>query len=360
MAVPQLAPGEKLPNFSLPDQSGTARLFYNEVKGGPIVLVVCAAAQDVPGEALLTAFQSRLEAFGDAGGQLFAMQPGPGASCAERAARLGLGFPLFADVQGVAVPHLLGGQGAPTAAPEARIYILDPNQRILAILPAADGESAVEASLAALRDYAASESDGRVLDRSAPVLILPRLLELEFCNELIETWKTKGHREGSLSTGEGNVYAPESKKNREHVIQDIEQNKRITFSLARRVGPELAKVFNDNRPFRFEAHNVLCYEAERQDFFALHRDNLRQSDARRYALTLNLNDDFEGGELVFPEYGLNRYRPPAGGGLIFSGNLLHEALPVTRGTRFVLVSFFCDADQPDARVPADKRRQMAV
>ena len=357
MSAQLLTSGDKLSNFSLPDQQGTARLFYNEVKGGPVVLLVCAEAQDVASEAMLAAFQAAASALREVGGQLFGLQPGPVQASAERAARLGLNFPLFADVQGLVVPHLMVPLGP--AAPGARVYVLDPNQRILAV-QSGEGDGAVEACLAVLRAYVEGESDGHVVDRSAPVLILPRILEPDFCAELIETWRTKGHREGSLSTGEGNVYAPDSKKNREHVIQDVDQNKRISFSLARRVGPELAKVFNDNRPFRFEAHYVLCYEAERQDFFALHRDNLRLTDQRRYALTLNLNDDFEGGELMFPEYSPHRYRPPAGGGLIFSGNLLHEALPVTRGTRFVLVSFFCDADQPDARVPADKRRQMAV
>ena len=357
--VQQLSAGDKLPNFALPDQTGAQRIFYNEVRGGPIVLAVCDAAGAQASESLLTALQASSEAFAQVGAQVFGLLSGSAQDCAERAARLGLSCTLFADAQGVAVPHLLA-PADPNAAPAlARVYLLDPNQRILAILPS-DATPPLEAILSVLNAFAAGESAGQSLDRGAPVLILPRLFEPEFCAELIETWKTKGHREGSLSTGEGNVYAPDAKKNREHLVKDVEQNKRISFTLARRVGPELAKVFNYDRPFRFEGHIVLCYEAERRDFFALHRDNLRQHDQRRFALSLNLNDDFEGGELVFPEYGPHRFKPPAGGAAIFSCNLLHEALPPTRGTRFVMTSFFCDADQPDPRVPADKRRQMAV
>ncbi len=358
--VQQLSPGDKLPNFALPDQAGATRNFYNEVKGGPILLAVCDGSEPAGGDAPLAALQAAAEGLAGEGAQLFGLIAGGPEAGAARAKRLGLGFPLFADAQGVAVPHLLAPAGANEAAAPARLYLLDPNQRILSILFFDEADAWLTTTRAALAAFRAGESAGLVLDCAPPVLILPRLFEPAFCAELIETWHSKGHREGSLSTGEGNVYAPDSKKNREHLVKDVEQNKRISFTLARRVGPELAKVFNDPRPFRFEGHIVLCYVDERRDFFALHRDNLRQTDRRRYAISLNLNDDFEGGELVFPEYGPHRYKPPAGAGLIFSGNLLHEALPVTRGTRFALVTFFCDADQPDARVPADRRRQMAV
>ncbi len=47
-------------------------------------------------------------------------------------------------------------------------------------------------------------------------------------------------------------------------------------------------------------------------------------------MTLNLKgDEYEGGELVFPEYGLGRYKPGNGHAVIFSCSLRHEALPVT-------------------------------
>ena len=42
--------------------------------------------------------------------------------------------------------------------------------------------------------------------------------------------------------------------------------------------------------------------------------------------------------MLFPEYGPDRYSPEAGGALIFSCSLIHEALPVTKGERFVLLN----------------------
>jgi predicted 2-oxoglutarate/Fe(II)-dependent dioxygenase YbiX len=80
-------------------------------------------------------------------------------------------------------------------------------------------------------------------------------------------------------------------------------------------------------------------------FFKRHRDNLAPQVAfRDFAVSMNLNtDDYDGGELSFPEFGAHRYRPPAGSAAIFSASLLHEVAPVTRGRRYVALSFLSGA-----------------
>ena len=57
-------------------------------------------------------------------------------------------------------------------------------------------------------------------------------------------------------------------------------------------------------------------------------------------MSLNLNDDYEGGLLRFPEFPGPVYRPAAGDAVVFSCTLLHEATPVTAGRRFGLFGFF--------------------
>jgi predicted 2-oxoglutarate/Fe(II)-dependent dioxygenase YbiX len=62
-----------------------------------------------------------------------------------------------------------------------------------------------------------------------------------------------------------------------------------------------------------------------------------------FACSINLNaEEFEGGDLRFPEFGSRTYRPPTGGAVIFSCTLLHEATPVTKGTRYAFLPFFYD------------------
>jgi predicted 2-oxoglutarate/Fe(II)-dependent dioxygenase YbiX len=60
-------------------------------------------------------------------------------------------------------------------------------------------------------------------------------------------------------------------------------------------------------------------------------------------VTINLNaGGYDGGDLRFPEFGGRTYRAPTGGAVVFSCSLLHEATPVTRGTRYAFLPFLYD------------------
>ena len=41
-----LSPGDRLPNFTLPDATGKTRIFYNELKGRPVVLFACGTLDE--------------------------------------------------------------------------------------------------------------------------------------------------------------------------------------------------------------------------------------------------------------------------------------------------------------------------
>ena len=80
----------------------------------------------------------------------------------------------------------------------------------------------------------------------------------------------------------------------------------------RRAAPEAFKAFHfqtgDMQDFKIGA-----YEAGRRDFFRPHRDNSSpKTQHRKFALSINLNDDYEGGGVTFPEYGSTAYTTPAG------------------------------------------------
>jgi predicted 2-oxoglutarate/Fe(II)-dependent dioxygenase YbiX len=93
-----------------------------------------------------------------------------------------------------------------------------------------------------------------------------------------------------------------------------------------------------------ERYIVACYEAETGGHFRAHRDNTTKGTAhRRFAVSLILNTgEFEGGLLRFPEFGPHVYQAPAGGAVVFSCSLLHEATPVTSGKRYVFLPFLYD------------------
>ena len=67
-------------------------------------------------------------------------------------------------------------------------------------------------------------------------------------------------------------------------------------------------------------------------------------------MTINLNaEEYDGGDLRFPEYVDHRYRAPTGGAVVFGCGVLHEALPVTRGTRYALLPFLFDEEAEKLR-----------
>jgi predicted 2-oxoglutarate/Fe(II)-dependent dioxygenase YbiX len=110
--------------------------------------------------------------------------------------------------------------------------------------------------------------------------------------------------------------------------------------LRTRLFPEIRKAFQYNITRR-ERYRIGCYEGERGGEAHGHRDNTAPIVAhRRFACSINLNsEEFEGGGLRYPEYGDQQYRPATGEAIVFSSSILHEALHVTAGRRYVLLAF---------------------
>ena len=180
----------------------------------------------------------------------------------------------------------------------------------------------------------------------APVLLLPRVLEPELCERLVALYEEGGGVEsGFMVERDGRtvgVYDDSRKRRRDQPIEDKALQAAIRARIGRRIAPEMRKAFQFD-PTRIERYVVACYDGASGGHFRAHRDNTTPATAhRRFAVTVNLNDGFEGGELWFPEFGPRRYRPPAGGAVVFSCSLLHEARPVTAGRRYALLPFLYD------------------
>ncbi|MGH6720455.1 MAG: 2OG-Fe(II) oxygenase, partial [Alphaproteobacteria bacterium] len=345
--------GDRVPNFWLPDHTGRGTMFYEAVQGRPILLVLHRATRDAGHVAVLRQlilFARQIDA------HLFAVGHG---SIAAHAA-LGLDAPLLVDVEGRIMAEFvrrLGHVEATAATAAARgaevgaaplVVVCDPNQRLLGVVAVTDANAATNriatliAPLAARTDATAGSGGAKLL-RLAPVLIVPDVLDETWRRRLIELWHA-GHDEGKVATQVGAELEARlnygTKRRLDHTITEPELNRALARAIARRIAPEMAKAFHF-QGFWFEPFIVMGYDAARVDFFRPHRDNLIPAFTnRRFALTLNLNtDDYEGGDLRFPEYGDEVYGAPAGGAVVFSCSLLHEALPVTRGRRFAVLSF---------------------
>jgi predicted 2-oxoglutarate/Fe(II)-dependent dioxygenase YbiX len=234
------------------------------------------------------------------------------------------------------------------------VLVVNRSQRIVARLDDASPDAAVDAALAAL---AALTTDApMMLSCPAPVLMVANLFDRALCTRLIETFEAGPQTVGAMASvdldGRPVNRVDEGKKHR----RDVElsplspMHDHVLALLDRRLVPEIRRVFHVEI-----AHIDRVLIARYDDsggYFRRHRDNTAPHVAyRQFALSVNLNTEaYEGGELMFPEYGDHRYQPPTGAGLVFSGALLHEALPIRRGQRYVLLTFLHDA-------AAEARRQ---
>lgn len=319
---PIIARGERAPDFVLARGDGDRPVrFYGLVGGRPAVLVL--AGGDQGGVAAEVA--ARLHATRGDTLDVHVVLRTPTEEVAD----------AFRDPDG-RIHAAYGAEGDTPAA-----VVLDPNLRVTATSPIHDVDTALEAILDAVP--VPPDDDGAVAPHLAPVLFVPDAITAPLRDELVERW----HTEGSVETGVETVVEDQRaevtdvrrKRRRDHTVTDPQLLRRLTQHVGARVFPELQKAFAFAAG-GFEGFKIGCYTAGDRGHFEAHRDNLSAGTAhRRFGLTLNLNDDYAGGELRFPEYGPTRYRPAAGEALLFSGSHLHEVLPVQRGRRFVLLSF---------------------
>ena len=191
-------------------------------------------------------------------------------------------------------------------------------------------------------------------DLIAPVLVTPRIFEPGLCQALIDYYgQIGGEPSGFMIQRDGKtvVAADAAHKLRSDcLIEDQQLRTDCRVRIQRRLKPEIAKAFQFEAT-RMERYIVARYGAEEGGHFGPHRDNTTKGTAhRRFAVTLNLNaENYEGGELRFPEFGTRTYKPPTGGAVVFSCSLLHEALPVTSGTRYAFLPFLYDEAAAELR-----------
>jgi predicted 2-oxoglutarate/Fe(II)-dependent dioxygenase YbiX len=219
--------------------------------------------------------------------------------------------------------------------------VIDPSMRILFIAPMAETEQ-VFARLGALP----SVDDHAGTPLHAPVMIVPRLFDPDLCRRLIAYYDDRGGAPSGVMREEGGRTVgvlDDFKKRRDVTVEDQALRAETRRMIGRRLLPEIEKAFRF-KVTRIERYIVARYDAEEGGYFRPHRDNRTSGTAhRQFACSINLNaEDFEGGDLRFPEYGTRTYRPPTGGAVVFACSLLHEATPVTRGARYAFLPFLYD------------------
>ncbi len=314
---------------------------FESIGGRCVVLCFFGSAAQPLSAAVLAAFLERREIFDDERACFFGVSVDPEDERQQRVRQRLPGFRWFWDFD-LAVSRAYGALREEGAAPPAYLpqtVALDERLRVLGAVPFR-GEAAAHVEEVLRMIVAPAE-------QHAPVLLVPRVFEPGLCRALIEHYAQHGGSDSGVMRERGGmtvgVHDHGFKRRRDQTILDEELRGACVARIHRRLVPEIARAFAFEAT-RVERHIVACYDAADGGFFSPHRDNTSPGTAhRRFAVTLNLNaGEYGGGDLRFPEFGRRTYRAEAGGAVVFSCALLHEATPITSGRRFAYLPFLYD------------------
>ncbi|WP_198411742.1 2OG-Fe(II) oxygenase [Microvirga flavescens] len=342
--------GDPAPRF---EQScaGNPRYVFDMAAGRYLVLGFYGTASDEIGLARLEAIQGKNRAlFDDEKIAFFGVSADPQDQESGRARESIPGIRHFWDFDG-RVSRLYGALPSETAkepgnVPYRRFWlVLDPTLRVREVIPFQQDGSDLDQLLNCLRNLPPMERFPG-FEIQAPVLIIPDVFEPSFCRHLIDLYEENGGQEsGFMREVDGKTvpaFDAVHKRRKDYVLTDQALMRQVQSRVVRRINPEIRKVHCFN-PTRMERYIVSCYAAEDGGHFRAHRDNTTKGTAhRRFAVSINLNAEFEGGEISFPEYGPRSYKMPPGGAVVFSCSLLHAVSKVTSGRRYAFLPFIYD------------------
>lgn len=343
-----MQPGDPAPWFR---QRSTSHPQYSfdTVGGRYVVMLLVVSAADAQGKSAIDAVRANRFLFDDRDFCFFGVTTDPRDESEGRLRERLPGIRYFWDFDGL-VCRLYGAlpidaKAGDSNLPARRFWlVLDPTLHVRAVFPfATNGQHKP------VFDYLKKlPPPGRFagIDVSAPVIVLPNVFEPELCTRLIGLYEAHGGEvSGFMHEVDGKTVLKNDasrKVRRDYLIDDEDLMKLIGRRVQRKIAPEIQKVhcFTANR---MERCIVSCYSAEDGGHFFAHRDNTTKGTAhRRFAVSLNLNEDFDGGDLSFPEYGSKGIKIPPGAAVVFSCSLLHAVSKVTRGKRYAFLPFLYD------------------
>lgn len=358
-----LLPGDPAPWF-VSDSTSRSKFVFDSAAGHYIIMCFFGSAADAEAQSALRAVMANRVLFDDQKACFFGISLDPADKSTPRVSAALPGIRYLWDfdcaVSGAygAVPR---DSTAGASVPMRRFWlVLDPTLRVLRKFPLSADAVGLDEVFSFLRALPSVDRHAGI-ELQAPILFLPNIFETELCRALVGLHQAHGGEEtGFMEEREGKtvlVKDDSHKRRRDYIVRDDALLRRINERVSRRIVPEISKTYQFTTT-RIERYLVGCYSAQDGGHFRPHRDSTTPGTAhRRFAVSINLNDDFAGGDLSFPEYGPNGYRPPAGCAVVFSCLLLHAVSKVTRGRRYAFLPFLYD--EAAARIRVENEKSLA-
>jgi peroxiredoxin len=353
--VQPLTPGALAMPFDIRDEEGRPlKSTDDHLAGKFLVLVFLNNPEDQQAIPLLTALEKSHDSLDKLNATLIALNASSNAVNNKRLKKQsGFAWPLCGDSTGAVFASYGLHKGN---CANVRIVVLTPFRQVRGWV---DDPDNIDETIGAIMDILNANQDAEAAQWNpphAPVLIIPNVLSRAECKQIIETYHTGGPftvRPPRPGEFDGNykipVYEHDRQDRVDHIIKDKEMLAFLDSRIFERITPMIQKSFAFNVTQREDLH-IARYVGERGGFPMGHRDNTSPATAyRRFALSMNLNDDYEGGGVAFKEFGARAYKSPAGSAIVFSSSLLHEVLETTKGIRYTLISHLFDVQNNPAR-----------
>lgn len=168
-----------------------------------------------------------------------------------------------------------------------------------------------------------------------------RVYENVLDDNIIDFIKNNSHDDESYHQGKVGTYVnPKQKMRKDLFFNSMPILSTIDNYIYDKLYTEIKETFDVDIIFR-EVWKVGYYDSDDGGFYNLHTDDARETKYRKVSMVCALSDpsDYEGGLLHFPalkkEFKLNK-----GSIIVFESKLMHGVTPITKGRRYVLVSFF--------------------
>jgi predicted 2-oxoglutarate/Fe(II)-dependent dioxygenase YbiX/peroxiredoxin len=326
--------GDRVPRFSAPLVTGGS--FDLHVSAGRwVVLSFLGSPSDPRADVELASLLREAELFREDHLLVGCVFTAPPDDLAKISAISSNALSFLADYDG-AVSRSFGALAMP------RTIVLDPMLRAVADIAWDFAPGHTEAVRSVLRNLPAVD-DSAGVPMSAPALIVPRVFSFELCDFLMQFYEQQGGEDSGFQfdiDGKTTTLSDwRLKRRNDLIVAASEVRDLIRQQIVRRLLPEIEQFFQF-KATRMDRYIVARYDSEVGGHFHRHRDNVNAgAQHRRFAVSINLNGNFDGCDLMFPEFGRKVYRPPDGGALVFSCGALHQVTPITRGKRYAFLAF---------------------
>jgi len=183
---------------------------------------------------------------------------------------------------------------------------------------------------------------------SSAIFKIEKALDEKVCKNLSEYIELSPTKKATLlkdgkdveDTKYRNVYNYGLNESNEHDLL----YKKLIFNTCNDAIKKYQKIFISLQQLKLESINLLKYK--KGNFYKRHTDAYYQVN-RQLSFIINLNEDYEGGELIFyypndPQFAYSKVLLKTGDLIMFPSNFMypHSIQPITSGTRYSIVCWF--------------------